>query len=213
MDPRFQDALAERPLVAILRGITPDECESIADALIDAGFGMLEVTLNSPQPWESLHRLRAHCPAETLVGAGTVLDAGSVTRLASMALPLMVTPNTDPAVIDAAAGEDMTSLIGCMTPTEALLAARHGASALKLFPAARLGPGYLRDVRAVLPPALPVLVVGGVNAHNLADFHAAGAAGYGIGGDVYRAGRPAVEVGAAARDIVAEYRRVRGGGQ
>ncbi len=209
MDPRFRNALAERPLVAILRGITPGECEAVADALIDAGFGMLEVTLNSPEPWESLRRLRAHCPAEILVGAGTVLDAESVGRLASLDVPLVITPNTDASVIDACTREGMTSVIGCMTPSEALLAARHGASALKFFPAARLGPDYLKDVRAVLPPALPVFVVGGVGAGNLADFHAAGAAGYGFGGNVYRAGRPAAEVGAAARDIVAEYQRIR----
>jgi 2-dehydro-3-deoxyphosphogalactonate aldolase len=205
------DAIFSRmPLIAILRGIAPEESVEVADALMDAGFRMLEVPLNSPRPFESIARLAAHCPPEVMVGAGTVLDPSQVNRLAAMPAPLLVTPNTDVAVIQAVHRKGLFSVIGCATPSEAFTALKHGARVLKLFPAARFGPGYLRDLRAVLPAATRVAVVGGVSLQNLEAFHAAGADAFAFGSNLYRPGVAAAEVGAMARDLVAEYRRVAG---
>lgn len=204
----LENALDELPLVAILRGITPDEIEPVADALITAGFRMIEIPLNSPSPWQSIERLRRHCPAGVLVGAGTVLDGNEVSRLACAGGELLITPNTDPQIIAAGLGAGLAPVIGCMTPTEALMAARAGALALKLFPAARLGSGYFSDLRAVLPKDLPVLAVGGINGSNMAEWHAAGIGGFGFGGNLYCPGRPPAEVGRIAADLVAEWRRL-----
>ena len=211
MGQRFDTVFTASPLIAILRGIAPDEVLPVADALMDAGFRLIEVPLNSPEPFESIGRLVAHCPADVLVGAGTVLDAAQVTRLAGLGASLVVTPNTDTAVIDAAVGAGLATVIGCFTPSEALLAVKHGAAVLKVFPAGRLGPAYLRDIRPVLPAGTRLAAVGGVGLSNMADFLAHGADGFGFGSDVYTAGRSAAEVGARARDLVAEYRRLRGG--
>lgn len=204
-------ALRELPLVAILRGITPDEVEAVADALIAAGFRMIEVPLNSPSPWDSIERLRRHCPAEVLIGAGTVLQPEDVSRLAGLDAELLITPNTDPAIVGAGVNAGLATMIGCMTPTEALAAAKAGACALKLFPAARLGTGYWRDIRTVLPPSLPVLAVGGVNRDNMAEWHAAGIGGFGFGSNLYQPGRSAAEVGAIAAELVNEWRRLESG--
>lgn len=206
MHAALDHALAELPLVAILRGVTPQAVLPVADALLAEGFRLIEVPLNSPEPWASLERLAAHCPEGVLAGAGTVLTADDARRLAATGCRLLVTPNTDAEVIAAARAEGLATLIGCMTPTEALAATASGADALKLFPAASLGPGYLRDLRAVLPPALPVLAVGGIDAGNLRDFHAAGARGFGLGSNLYKPGRPPDEVRARARDLVAAWR-------
>lgn len=206
MNNDLDNALASLPLVAILRGVTPEAVLPVADVLLDEGFRLIEVPLNSPQPWSSLERLAGHCPPGVLAGAGTVLTADDARRLAATGCRLMVTPNTDTAVIAAARAEGLATLIGCMTPSEALAAAAAGADALKLFPAASLGPAYLRDLGAVLPPALPVLAVGGIDTGNLADFHAAGARGFGLGSNLFKPGRPPQEVRARARDLVAAWR-------
>lgn len=208
MPNRYDTVFNATPLIAILRGITPGEALPVADALLDAGFRMLEVPLNSPQPFESIARLAAHCPEDVLVGAGTVLEAEQVERLAAIPAPLLVTPNTDAAVIDAAVRHGLFSVIGCFTPSEALLALKRGASVLKVFPAARLGAAYLRDIRAVLPQGTRLAVVGGVSLETMVDFHAHGAACFAFGSNLYKPGRTAAEVGAMARDLVAEYRRL-----
>ncbi|MFG6159930.1 2-dehydro-3-deoxy-6-phosphogalactonate aldolase [Halomonas sp. 1390] len=201
----LDEALATRPLVAILRGITPGEVESVVDALVAAGFRLIEIPLNSPDPWTSIARSVARCPADVLVGAGTVLESTDAGRLAALGAPLMVTPNSDPEVVAAGVAQDLAPLIGCMTPSEALSAARAGARALKLFPAARLGTGYWQDIRTILPPGLPVLAVGGIERANMAEWHAAGIGGFGFGGNLYKPGRSADEVGRIARDLVAEW--------
>ena len=205
-DAAFLSAFETMPLVAILRGITPPEVPAVADALVKAGITLIEVPLNSPQPFESLRILAATCPQTTAVGAGTVLSADAVARVKAAGGQFIVTPNTDPDVIRAATSDGLTSLIGCLTPTECLTAVRAGASMLKIFPASRLGPGYIKDVRAVLPPDMPVLGVGGIGPDSFADYVAHGCAGFGIGSDIWKPGRSADDVGAAARRLVAAWR-------
>lgn len=205
----FARAFAEMPLVAVLRGIEPDEVPAVADALVNAGFRLLEVPLNSPRPFDSIAKLVKCCPKSVVVGAGTVLLAKDAERLAASGAKLMVTPNTDPTTIEAGFGLGLVPVIGCMTPSEALTALRHGARVLKMFPAARLGPAYLKDVRAVLPKGTHVITVGGIGSENMEPFHAAGADGFGFGANLYAPGRAAAEVGAIARDLVAELRRLK----
>lgn len=209
----LDETLATRPLVAILRGITPDEVEAVVDALVVAGFRLIEIPLNSPDPWTSIARAVARCPETVLVGAGTVLDPADAERLADLEAPLMVTPNSDPQVVAAGAALGLAPLIGCMTPSEALAAVRAGARGLKLFPAARLGSGYYRDMRAILPSGVPVLAVGGIERANMAEWHAAGIDGFGFGGNLYRPGRPAQEVGRIAGALVEEWQRLQGEGR
>ncbi|WP_148253066.1 2-dehydro-3-deoxy-6-phosphogalactonate aldolase [Aidingimonas lacisalsi] len=204
----LESAMRDCPLVAILRGISPEEVEAVGDALVDAGFKMIEVPLNSPRPWQSLERLVARMPDDVLVGAGTVLDTANVERLASLGASLLITPNTDTDVIAAGEAQGLASFIGCMTPSEALVAARSGATALKLFPAARLGVGYFNDVSTILPPELPVFAVGGVNRDTMADWHAAGVRGFGFGSNLYKPGRHPEEVGTMAKALVAEWQRL-----
>ncbi|MCL6417384.1 2-dehydro-3-deoxy-6-phosphogalactonate aldolase [Aestuariirhabdus sp. Z084] len=204
----LQQGLAQLPLIAILRGITPDEIEPVADALIDAGFRFIEVPLNSPNAWDSIARLRTHCPEPILIGAGTVLSTEQVSQLAQLGGSLLITPNTNPEVIRAGVDAGLAPFIGCMTPSEAFAAAQAGACALKLFPAARLGPDYFKDLKAVLPAGLPVLAVGGVNVDNMAEWHWAGIGGFGFGSNLYTPGRPATEVGRIAAELVAEWHRL-----
>jgi len=205
----LQAALDDLPLVAILRGVHPEEVEAIFDVLVAEGFRLIEIPLNSPSPWESIERIAKRCPDHVVVGAGTVLDPQDCSRLADLGAPLVITPNTDPAVIAEAGALDLAPLIGCMTPTEALIAARSGARALKLFPAGKLGTGYFKDVKAVLPADMPVLAVGGIDEHNMDEWVSAGIDGFGFGGSLYKAGRTADEVGARARVLVAEWRRIK----
>ena len=204
----LQQGLVQLPLVAILRGITPEEIVPVADILMAAGFRFIEVPLNSPNAWESIARLRAHCPEDVLVGAGTVLNTEAVAQLAATGASLLITPNSNPAVIRAGADAGLAPFIGCMTPTEAFAAIETGATALKLFPAARLGPGYFKDLSAVLPAEIPVLAVGGVNRNNMAEWYQAGIGGFGFGSNLYTPGRPIADIGRVAADLVAEWRRL-----
>lgn len=204
-------AMKKLPLAAILRGVRPDEIDSIFDALVASGFKLIEIPLNSPRPWESIERVAKRCPDDVVIGAGTVLDPEACRRLADLDAPLVITPNTDPAVIGEAVAQDLAPMIGCMTPTEALTAARAGASALKLFPAARLGIGYYRDMKAVLPAGLPIFAVGGIDQSNMSEWITAGIDGFGFGGSVYRPGWSAQEVERCARGLVAEWCRVKEG--
>ncbi|MCB1752713.1 MAG: 2-dehydro-3-deoxy-6-phosphogalactonate aldolase [Gammaproteobacteria bacterium] len=202
----FDRAFERMPLVAILRGVEPDEVVRIADLLIDAGFTLLEIPLNSPDPFTSIQRLVRHCPGEVLVGAGTVLRVEDARRLGGLGARLLVTPNTDPAVIRAGREAGLVPIIGCMTPSEAFTALNCGASALKVFPAGRLAPGYAGDIKAVLPGGTRLLGVGGIGFGQIAAYRAGGYDGFGIGGSLYRPGRPADEVGALARELVARWR-------
>lgn len=194
-----------RSLVAILRGVRPDEIEPIAAALIEEGFEALEIPLNSPEPFVSIDKAVRLAPQSCLVGAGTVLDVIDVDRLADVGGRLMISPNVEPAVIARASEKGMVSMPGVFTATEALLAARSGASALKFFPASALGPGGIKAVRAVLPPELEIGAVGGVAEADFENYAAAGIRTFGLGTSLYRPGMSADEVRARARASVAAY--------
>lgn len=200
----FGAAMRTLPLVAILRGLTPDEAPAIGAALTLAGFGLLEVPLNSPQPLESIARL-AHQHPQALVGAGTVLNAQQVREVHAAGGRLIVSPNVNADVIREAVRLDMPCLPGVMTPTEAFAALDAGATALKLFPAEMISPAVLKALRAVLPGDTALLPVGGITPDGMAAWHAAGAAGFGIGSALYKPGKSAADVGSAANAFAAAW--------
>jgi 2-dehydro-3-deoxyphosphogalactonate aldolase len=196
------------PLVAILRGLTPADAMPVAAALQRAGIVCLEVPLNSPQPLDSIAAIRAVFGDGLMVGAGTVLTADEVAEAAAAGAQFIVSPNTEKEVIKATKALNLASVPGFFTPTEALVAAQAGADALKLFPAEGAQPAHLKAMKAVLPRTLPVLAVGGVSDSNMADWMAAGAAGFGIGGALYRPGDPPTAVEANARALVAAFKAI-----
>ncbi|QJR09616.1 2-dehydro-3-deoxy-6-phosphogalactonate aldolase [Usitatibacter rugosus] len=182
------ERLARNPFVAILRGVRPDEVESIAEALLAEGVEILEVPLNSPQPLDSIERLAKRFGGRALVGAGTVLDAASADAVARAGARIAVMPNADAEVVRASKAAGMIAMPGFLTPSEAFAMLAAGADALKLFPAEASSPGVLQAMRAVLPPGTGVLPVGGVRPDNLGPWLAAGAVGFGIGSAIYKPG-------------------------
>ena len=195
--------LARCPLVAILRGVQPDEVEAIGDALLAEGNAIIEVPLNSPDPIESIRRLAARSGGRALVGAGTVLDPTDCARIAAAGGKLVVTPHADPEVVRAAKAAGMLAVPGFMTPAEAFALLRAGADGLKLFPAEAASPAVVKALLAVLPKGTAILPVGGIEAGNMAPWRAAGAAGFGIGSAIYRPGDTAEVVARKARALVA----------
>ncbi len=195
----------QRPLVAILRGIRPEDVEPIVAILIETGFTAIEIPLNSPGAFISIGKAAKLAPADCLIGAGTVLDMDAVDRLADAGGRLMVSPNVEPAVIARATEYGMVTMPGVFTATEALLATRSGASALKFFPANVLGPEGIKALRAVLPSHTETAAVGGVSDANLADYAAAGVRTFGLGSNLYRPGESADEVGRKARAFIGAY--------
>ncbi len=202
----FKDKLAALPLVAILRGVQPDEVLAIGAALVEVGFGIIEVPLNSPQPLQSIARLAAAFGEQALIGAGTVLNLAQMEAAALSGAKLIVMPHADSNIIQAARQRGMVVMPGFATPSEAFAAINAGADALKLFPAEASSPAVLKSLRAVLPATMPVLPVGGIGAGNMAPWLAAGAAGFGLGSSLYQPGLDAAEVGRRARALVAAYR-------
>lgn len=200
---RFDAAFAACPLIAILRGVTPDEVVPIGEALIDAGFTLIEVPLNSPDPIESIARLAAAAGDRAMVGAGTVLREADVSAVAGAGGTLIISPNANPVVIAAAASRGLISLPGIATPTEAFAALDAGATALKLFPAEAASPAVLRAMRAVLPKGARVLPVGGIAPDTMTPWRDAGAAGFGLGSALYQPGFTAAQVGERAAAFVA----------
>jgi 2-dehydro-3-deoxyphosphogalactonate aldolase len=198
----FTDMLAAHPVIAILRGLTPEEAPAIGDVLLDAGVRILEVPLNSPRPFESIAILSRRCGADALVGAGTVMSAADVARVAEAGGRLAISPHLDVAVVAAAKAAGLVAIPGAFTPSEIFAAMRAGADAVKLFPAELIGPEGLRALRAVVPPGVALIPVGGVSAATMPAWRAAGAAGFGVGSALYRPGRAAAEVTALARAMV-----------
>lgn len=199
----LRQRLLQCPLVAIIRGVTPDEVEGVGEAIFDAGIRVIEVPLNSPDPFDSIRRLSDALGDGAMVGAGTVLTPDDVTRVAEAGGQLIVSPNTDAKVIEATVAAGLASSPGYFTPSEAFTALRAGAHVLKLFPAEGATPTIVRAQRAVLPKDVPLLVVGGVTPDNMQPWLDAGANGFGLGGGLYKPGQSAAETGAKARAYVA----------
>ena len=195
----FDDLFAQCPLVAILRGITPDEAEAVGDALYQGGIRIIEVPLNSPDPLDSIARLSAHLGDRALIGAGTVLRAEQVDQVRAAGGRLIVSPSTNPEVIVATVAAGMVSCPGYFTLTEAFLALDSGAHALKLFPAEAASPAVVKAQRAVLPSEANLLVFGGVRADAMQPWLAAGANGFGLGSGIYKPRQTAAETLVKAR--------------
>ena len=199
----LKTALARCPLVAILRGIKPEEVAPVGAALIDAGFAIIEVPLNSPDPLTSIARLAHQFGDLALIGAGTVLTPTEVNDVNAAGGRLIVMPHADTEVIRAAKAARMAALPGFQTPTEAFAAFHAGADGLKLFPAEAATPAILKAMKAVLPPELPILPVGGITPERMDAYFQVGASGFGLGSALYKPGDTADQVAAAARKFIA----------
>jgi 2-dehydro-3-deoxyphosphogalactonate aldolase len=186
-------AMAQLPLIAILRGLTPAEAPAIGEALVSSGFAIIEVPLNSPEPLHSIAALTQQFP-QTLIGAGTVLNAQQVQDVHAAGGRLVVAPNFNPAVVAQALALNMVVLPGVATPTEAFAALDAGAHGLKLFPAEMISPATVKALRAVLPKSAALMPVGGITPDNMAVYRAAGATGFGLGSALYAPGRSAAQV-------------------
>jgi len=186
---QFQTLFADCPLIAILRGVRPDEAEAIGDALVEGGVRIIEVPLNSPDPFDSIARLSARFEGRALIGAGTVLSIDQIDPIRSAGGRLIVSPSTNTAVIAATVAAGLVSCPGYFTLSEAFAALDAGAHALKLFPAEAASPAVVRAQRAVLPKELKLIVVGGIGPDTMAPWFAAGADGFGLGSGIYRPGQ------------------------
>ncbi|WP_375187996.1 2-dehydro-3-deoxy-6-phosphogalactonate aldolase [Sphingobium yanoikuyae] len=208
----LDDLLADGapPIAAILRGVKPEEALDIAAALVEAGIRVIEVPFNSPDPLVSIAAMQQAFGDRALIGGGTVLTVEAVEALAGAGGRIMVTPNTVPEVIARGAELGLELLPGFMTPSEAFRAVEAGARRVKLFPAAQLGPAYVKAVKDVLPKHVGVWAVGGTGADTICDWLAGGCEGIGVGGALYRPGDDALTVRERAVDLVAAWQRVKG---
>jgi 2-dehydro-3-deoxyphosphogalactonate aldolase len=182
------------PLIAILRGLKPEETEGVVGALIETGFRAIEIPLNSPDPFRSIEIAARMAPADCLIGAGTVLSVDDVASLDAAGGKLMVSPTADAEVITAAREKGMVTMPGVLTPTEALVAAKAGATGLKFFPASIIGPAGINAIRTILPKDLIIAAVGGVSDKNFSDYTSAGILAFGLGTSLYKPGMTAAEV-------------------
>ena len=198
----FQSALRDCSLIAILRGIAPEQALAVGQALIDAGIRVIEVPLNSPRPFESVSLLAKAFGSQAVVGAGTVMTAAQIEQTKTAGGRLIVMPHSDLDLIRAARKVGMWVAPGVATPTEAFAALAAGAHALKLFPAEMIGPAVVKSLRAVLPKEALLIPVGGMSAENIPAYRAAGAGAFGIGSTLYTPGRSAADVRSIARDLV-----------
>ena len=201
---KFAAAMNGLPLVAILRGIRPRQAPEVGSALVEAGFGLIEVPLNSPRPLQSIEALAAQFP-DALVGAGTVLTVKEVGEVQAAGGQLIVSPNFNPAVVREAVRLGLVCLPGVLTASEAFGALEAGAAGLKLFPAEMIPPAAVKALRAVIAADVALLPVGGVTPHNMAQYRAAGASGFGIGSALFKPGLDAAQVGDNARDFAAAW--------
>lgn len=202
----LDDALAESPIVAIIRGVRPDEAVAVGEALVAAGVRVIETPLNSPDPFTSIRRLADALGERAVVGAGTVLSPEAVERVAEAGGRIVVSPDTRPEVIARTVALGLGALPGFGTASEAFRAYDAGARRLKLFPASTYGPGHVAALRAVLPADAQVLAVGGIGPAQMAEWWAAGCRGFGLGGDLYKPGWSPEEVGRRAAVAVAAAR-------
>jgi 2-dehydro-3-deoxyphosphogalactonate aldolase len=198
-------AMGQLPLIAILRGLTPAEAPAIGQALVDKGFAIIEVPLNSPEPLQSIATLTRLFP-HTLIGAGTVLNAQQVQDVHAAGGRLVVAPNFNPAVVAQALALNMVVLPGVATPTEAFAALDAGAHGLKLFPAEMVSPATVKALRAVLPKNADLMPVGGITPDNMAAYRSSGASGFGLGSALYAPGRSAEQVRLAAQNFINAFR-------
>jgi 2-dehydro-3-deoxyphosphogalactonate aldolase len=205
---RFAEAMAKMPLVAILRGVTPDETPPVLAALIDAGFLLIEAPLNSPQPLESIRLMRAAAPSDVLIGAGTVTRLDEVDAVAEAGGDLVISPHCNVNIVAATKRRGLIALPGVATPSEAFAALGAGADALKAFPAEMIAPPVIRAWRAVIAADVPILPVGGISPQSMADYVAAGASGFGLGSALYKAYDSADKVAASAAAFVAAWRKL-----
>ena len=203
----FRTYFAECPLVAIIRGVTPADAEAIATAIFEGGIRIIEVPLNSPQPFDSIQIIASALGDRALVGAGTVLDTDDVRRVQSVGGRLIVAPNMNEDVVRATVDAGMVSLPGVFTPTEAFAAIEAGAHALKLFPAEAASPAVVKAQKAVLPKDFPLIAVGGVRVDNVREWLDAGADGFGLGSGLYKPGQDPGETLEKAKAFVAAVRR------
>jgi 2-dehydro-3-deoxyphosphogalactonate aldolase len=203
----FDAAFVRCPLIAILRGVRPDEVEAIGEALVEAGFTLIEVPLNSPDPLASIARLAERLKGRAAIGAGTVLTAENVAAVAAAGGTMIISPNTNVEVIAATAKAGLVSLPGFATPSDAFAALGAGATALKLFPAEGASPTVLKAMSAVVPAGTRLLPVGGIAPDNMDPWLTAGAAGFGLGSALYRPGMSAAEVALRARDFISALGR------
>lgn len=194
------------PLIAILRGVTPDEAVDVCGAIVETGITTIEVPLNSPDPFESIKRMADAFGKTATIGAGTVLSTDDVGRVEQSGGTLIVSPNCDQRVIVATKTAGLQSWPGVMTPTECFMALKSGADGLKIFPGTLIGPEGLKAIRAVLPQGTQVYAVGGAGPENFADWIKASADGFGIGSALYKPGLTSAEVGERAAKIVAAYK-------
>ena len=211
MNEKLESWFAQMPVVAILRGVRPEQVVAIGEALYKAGIGIIEVPLNSPEPMESIKSLADALGDRCVIGAGTVLTEADAEGVAAAGGQIAVSPNTDPAVITRSLALGMVPMPGWATVTEALIAYQAGARYLKLFPAATYGPEHVKGARAVLPTDCKVLAVGGVGANSAAAWLSAGVDGFGIGSELYKPGDSAEQVHQRAVAVVAAFKTAREG--
>jgi 2-dehydro-3-deoxyphosphogalactonate aldolase len=197
----LDEALAALPLIAILRGLRPDEAIAVTAALFDAGFRIVEVPLNSPDPLVSIERIAARFGARMLVGAGTVLDKDTIIELERVGARLIVSPNFNPRVVRATKEKGLVSMPGVATPSEAFAALAVGADAIKLFPAEMIAPSVVRSMRAVLPRDTKLIPVGGIALSNILAYRDAGADAFGIGSALYKFGMPVEKIATIAKEF------------
>jgi len=195
----FRRYFDQCPLVAIIRGVTPADAADVGQALFDSGFRIIEVPLNSPDPFASIRIIAGLLGDTALVGAGTVLDPADVRRVKEAGGRIVVSPNMNPAVIEATVAAGLVSSPGVLTPSEAFAALDSGAHVLKLFPAEAASPRVVRAIRAVLPKDVPLVIVGGVTPESVGGWLEAGADGFGLGGGLYKPGQSADETRRKAR--------------